>query len=237
MTIRPVFLALTLLAAAGLATGCSKTEEHKDKDSAAVPAAAPLATPPATTAADPLVDGRKIPTAAEARAQAEYESQLEMKAAAAEARARLAEIELRDQTTRALLQQQAATQMEAQRAADLSAQARALDAENAALRVRALESERRAIEAERAAYGAVNSVIVVQPPQRGYLYPRPSLPAPNEPPPKGVGTRNVGLRPAVPNLTPPGAPATLQPPRTPSTDKPQFDTMRARKPRVTRDVP
>ena len=236
MTIRPVFLVLALLATTSLAAGCSKTEH---KESAAVPAAAPQPAPPVAAAAEPptTTENKQVPSEADIRAQAERESQLELRAAAAEARARLAEIELRDQTTRALLQQQQATQMEAERAAYLAGQARVLDAENAALRVRALESEQRAIEAERAAYGAVNSVIVVQPPQRGFGYPRPSLPAPNEPPPKGVGTRNVGLRPAVPNLTPPGAPATLPPPRTQSTDEPQFDTMRARKPRATRDVP
>ena len=241
MTIRPVFLVLALLATTSLVTGCSKAEQKAE-----APKSIAAEAPPPAPAVEPLAsdtapaDSKVVPADA-APVSADREAELELRAAAAEARARLAEIELRDQTTRALLHQQHMTQIEAERAAQLAAQTRALDAENAALRVRALESEQRAVEAERAAYGAVNSVIVVQPPQRGGYYgrpPLPNLPSPSEPPPKGVGTVNVGLgRPAVPNLTPPGAPASLPPPRTESTDDPQFDTMRARKPRASRDVP
>ncbi|MBX7201291.1 MAG: hypothetical protein K1X51_18135 [Rhodospirillaceae bacterium] len=222
MTVRvllPVALTMALATA-----GCSKHEEatHEEAKQAPAPAepAGPAAAAPIRESAPPPVD----------TTQQHRESELELRAQAAEARARMAEIELQERTRRELERQQLAAQAEAARAALLAEQARVLDAENAALRARALENEQRAIEAERAAYGAFGNgtnVIIVQPPQRPRPRPPQNQPPQNEPPPKGAGI-SVGLnRPAIPDLTPPGAPATF--------GGPKFDTMRARKPREASD--
>jgi hypothetical protein len=229
MAVRSILFGAAILATASLVSGCSKTGEPKD--TAAAPTtqpAQPVATPLASGAL--IENGQSIPVDAAARGQSEREAQLEFKASAAEARARLAEIELHEQTARALAQQQQATQMEAARAAALAVENAGLraDAENIALRARMLEREQRAVDAERAAYGVAGSVIVVQPPQR-HGYGR----GPWNSPQIGGVSQNVGLnRPAVPDLTPPGPPATFSPPRTlqpPQLGEPQFDTMRARK--------
>ena len=240
MIIRPVFL-IPALVAASLLAGCSKTGEQKDASATPTPSAAAPATAALVAEAQPgdqappVANTPSFPLDAAAlaaeHARAEREAELRLKASADEARAAFAEIELKEQTARALAQQQLATQMEAARAAQLADQARALSFENAALRARALENEQRAIEAERAAYGVPNTVIVVQPPQRyGYGGPngRPPRPGPprHEPPPQGAGVANLGvLQPAIPNLTPPGPPATFGP----SSPQPRFDTMRTRK--------
>lgn len=213
MTIRVAVITAALLGAA--LTGCSKTEEARQ-------APAPVAATEPAPAPERTLPAREEASAPPAMLP-DRESQLEMRAAAAEARARMAEIELQERTRQDLERQQWAAQAAAARAAVLAEEARRLDAENAALRVRALENERRAIEAERAAYGGFGgpNVIIVQPPQRPR--PRPNLPPQHEPPPQGAGI-SVGLnRPAAPDLTPPGPPATF--------GGPKFDTMRARKPR------
>lgn len=219
MTIRLAALTAALLVIAA----CSKTEEAKQAPAPAA-VAEPVPMAPAPEVSAPAKSSASVPAAA----PQDRESQLEMRAAAAEARARTAEIELLERTRKELERQQWAVQAEAARAAVLAEEARRLDAENAALRMRALENEQRAMEAERAAYGGFGgpNVIIVQPPQRPR--PRPSLPPQHEPPPKGAGI-SIGLnRPAVPDLTPPGAPATFG---GPSLAAPKFDTMRARKPR------
>lgn len=213
MTVRAAALTMTLMA---VLAGCSKTEEAKH-------APVPVAADPAPVQSAPIAEKTESPPAPAGAAPTEtvvpQETEFQRQARlAAEARARVAEIEAQEHTRRELERQQLATQAEAARAAVLAA-------ENAALRARAYENEQRALEAERAAYGTFGNsatMIIVQPPQRPR--PRPSLPVPqHEPPPKGAGV-NVGLnRPAVPDLTPPGPPATF--------GAPKFDTMRARKPR------
>ncbi len=223
-------LTMALLAA----TGCSKTEQAQQQapaPAAAVPAPAPVVLESGRIARD----GRVFTSEADEAAQREREAQLEARAAAADARARLAEIELQERTRRELERQELAARAEAARAAVLAEQARALDVENAALRARAYENEQRAIDAERAAYGSFgngSNVIVVQPPQRQRPRPPqlpPQVPAPgHEPPPAGAGI-SIGLnRPAAPDLTPPGPPATFGGPKFAN---PKFDSMSARKPR------
>ena len=214
MTVRAAALTMTLMA---VLAGCSKTEEAKH-------APVPVAADPAPVQSAPITAKTESPPApAEAVVSQETEFQRQARVAA-EARARVAEIEAQEHTRRELERQQLATQAEAARAALLAA-------ENAALRARAYENEQRAIEAERAAYGTFGNsatMIIVQPPQRPRPRP-PQLPVPqHEPPPKGAGV-SVGLnRPAVPDLTPPGPPATFAGPQLAA---PKFDAMRARKPR------
>lgn len=232
MTPRLAILAIGLLTL----SGCSKTEQAQQQAPAPVAAAPAEAPGPAVLESGRIAsDGRVFRSEADEAAQREREAQLEMRASAADARARLAEIELQERTRRELERQEFAARAEAARAAVLAEQARALDMENAALRARAYDNEQRAIEAERAAYGNFGNganVIIVQPPQRQPSRP-PRLPPgapqpgheppPVESPPRGAGI-SVGLnRPAVPDLTPPGPPATF--------GGPKFDTMRARKPR------
>ncbi|MHB1206104.1 MAG: hypothetical protein ACYCZX_11075 [Rhodospirillaceae bacterium] len=235
MTVRSILFGAGFLAAAGLMSGCSKTEEHAQNTTPpAHAAAAPSPNPPA------VLESGKILLPADTAVQSnpqqtEREAQLEFKASAAEARARLAEIELREQTARARAQQQQAAEIESARAASLAVENAVLRerAENAAARVEALENEQRAVEAERAAYGVAGSVIVVQPPQR-HGYGRPGH---WSGPQLDGGPHNVGLnRPAIPDLTPPGPPATFSPPKNtqpPNTmspvGEPKFDNMRARK--------
>ena len=222
MTFRAALLSITLLAAAA---GCSKVEEAKQAPAPVAAAPEPAPAPVVLESGRITPDGKSFKSEADEALQRERDAQLEMRAAAAEARARLAEIELRERTQRELERQELAARAEAARAAVLAEQARVLDAENAALRARAYENEQRAIDAERAAYGSFgngSSVILVQPPQRPRPRP-PQIPGQHEPPPAGAGI-SVGLnRPAVPDLTPPGPPATF--------GGPKFDTMRARKPR------
>lgn len=232
MTVRTAALAMTFLVAglaAGLLAGCSKTEEAKTAAPAQVAAepaqmqSAPMpAEPPLVQSAPAAVEPPPVENMPAAEAEAApvppaFDPEMEMRAAAAEVRARLAEAELQIRTRQDLERQQLAAQAEAERAAMLAA-------ENAALRARAYEAERRAVEAERAAYGNFGgaNVIIVQPPQRPRPRPPHQYPPQQEPPPKSAGV-SFGLRPAVPDLTPPGPPATF--------GGPKFDTMRAVKPR------
>ena len=112
--------------------------------------------------------------AAETPAPVPAPDALDLKVSAVQARARLMETKFRDQTTRLLLREEKTMQQQAIRSARTADGARTLDAGDAIVRKRALESEHTAIEAERAGYNALDNVIEAEQPRPAAAPPAPA---------------------------------------------------------------